>query len=110
EYALSLAQLRTAMDLDPAEARNVASAFLNPDKLPPALKELKDGNAHFGLARLLAVVGRSEDALRHVDEALQVGLTGTGYPEAPAQQLKAELLQRMGGRDYEAGAWYFEAG
>jgi len=110
EYDLSLAQLRTAMDLDPAEARNVASAFLNPDKLPPALKELKDGNAHFGLARLLAVVGRSEDALRHVDEALQVGLTGTGYPEAPAQQLKAELLQRMGGRDYEAGAWYFEAG
>lgn len=69
-----------------------------------------DGDARHFLARVLEVLGRHEDALSEVEEALSIGLTAVDEsPDAPAKQLKAELLAALGRPD-EAAGWHRSAG
>ena len=69
----------------------------------------EEGNFHYFLAQLCRVLGDSEEALRRVDGALELGLTGESFPDPPAQQLKGELLEEERG-PVEAAEWLFEAG
>ncbi|HEX8282822.1 MAG TPA: FHIPEP family type III secretion protein [Pyrinomonadaceae bacterium] len=68
------------------------------------------GDTHFFLAHLNHVLGRREEALREVNRALELGLSGDKTePAAPAFQLKGELLLDDG--DAEQGvAQLVEAG
>ncbi len=70
----------------------------------------EDGDSHYFLAQLYHMLGNPEEALREVNRALELGLSGSDhFPEARAQQLKAELLEAEGERE-EATKWFYEAG
>ena len=93
-------------------AERAGSAAVAPSSLPPALvARSADGNAQHFMAELYRALGRPDDALKAVDKALELGLKKgeEDYREAPAQQLKAELLEKRGELD-QAANFYFEAG
>ncbi len=87
------------------------SAAVTPETLPPALvARSADGNAQYFVAELYRALGRYDDALKAVERALEIGLSGKAeYREAPAQQLKAELLEKRGDLQ-QAANFYYEAG
>jgi len=87
------------------------SAAVTPEKLPAALSARSaDGNAQYFLAELYCALGRDDEALKAVNKALEIGLLGEGdYREAPAQLLKAELLEKRGERQ-QAAEFFYEAG
>jgi tetratricopeptide (TPR) repeat protein len=70
----------------------------------------EDGDARHFLARVLNALGRREEALAEVQQALALGLDAVdSYPEAPAQALEADLLSVLGRRE-EAAASFYAAG
>ena len=87
------------------------SATVSPERLPAALMARSaDGNAQFFVAALYCALGRYDDALKAVEKALEISLKGKGeYREAPAQQLKAELLEKRGELE-QAASFFYEAG
>lgn len=55
------------------------------------------GLLHLARARSLAQLGRAEESLRAIDDALTKGIAGTDpYPEARAFDLRADLLGKAG--------------
>src|SRR6266567_4752998 len=92
-------------------ALHVGTNALSPDALPPYLAARKtDSNLLFFLAELYRAFGNLEDALKVLEEALQKGIGTDGdYGEAPALQLKGELLEAIGERE-KAAESLFEAG
>lgn len=92
-------------------AERAGSAAITPNTLPAALvARSADGNAQYFVAELYRALGRPDDALKAVDKALEIGLRGQEpYREAPAHQLKAELLEKRAEPE-QAANFYFEAG
>ena len=86
------------------------SAAVTPGTLPAALMARSaDGNAQYFVAELYCALGYHDDALKAVEKALEIGLSGkTQYREAPAQQLKGRLLQNRDARG--AAECFYEAG
>ena len=93
---------------DCPETAKMAADFLTSEYLPVTLR-MSDGNARFILAQLYSEIGQKERALSTINNAIELGLSDkTRYPEAPAQALKAELLEAIG--DKQAAYWFYEAG
>jgi tetratricopeptide (TPR) repeat protein len=86
-----------------------AVGFLTVQRLPRALAEPKDAHAYFVLAQVFRIFGQYVEAGQQVDRALDLGFSGENYPDAPARQFKAELLE-MAGERQEAAGWFYEAG
>lgn len=84
---------------------------LSPDALPAYIVARKtNSNTLFFLAELDRAFGKLEEALKKVEEALQQGIgSDRDYGEAPALQLKGELLEAKGDKEKAAEA-LFEAG
>lgn len=81
------------------------------DLLPERAMQPEDGNTHYFLAQCYRIFEcPPKRAMDEVDRALKLELSGqTKYPNAPALQLKAELLQSLGERE-ESGDYFFQAG
>ena len=109
EYALALERFREAMTLAPTEAAAMAERDLFGRNLPPALAEAKDGAAHLSLAEIYQVFGQTTPALASLETALVAGFTGEQWPEAPASELQARLLEAANRMD-DAAQSYYEAG
>ncbi len=100
-----------AMKLAPDVVPTLVDKLLAPEVLPPALAAAdKNGNAHYTLAQLYNKLGSYELALQELNQALDLGLAGEGmHPEAPAMQLKAQILE-VTHQPTEAAICYYEAG
>ena len=110
QYDDALAAFQRAIQADPQSAPEVIAQILNPAYLPPEFEPQADrGQAQFALARIWQALGNLDEALRIVDLALTMNMGEENYPEAPVQQLKADLLA---GRGQKTGAaqMYYEAG
>jgi tetratricopeptide (TPR) repeat protein len=69
-----------------------------------------DGNAHYFAAEAAFAERQFADTIAEVDRALELGLHAPRrYPEAPAQQLKAEALVARG-ESGDAAQWFSDAG
>ena len=110
QYEDALEAFQRALKADKSFAQTLISDLLNPAYLPPEFDaQANRGQAQFALARIWQVQGNLEEALRIVELALTMELGDESYPEAPVQQLKADLLADRG--QYAAAAqWYYEAG
>jgi Tfp pilus assembly protein PilF len=69
----------------------------------------EDGNAHYFLAHLYRALGHAELAMDEVNRALELGLSNANYADAPAQELKGELMAAEGKQE-EAAQWLYTAG
>src|SRR5262249_43057966 len=88
-----------------------AQAAVTPTTLPGALEARRANvNTQYFLAELYRAVGYLDEALNMVDQALKTGLgLETEYRDAPAQQLKGELLEARGELQ-DASTSLYEAG
>jgi tetratricopeptide (TPR) repeat protein len=92
-------------------AERAGPVAITPQTLPSALEARKaDGNAQYFIAELYRAVGYPDQALKALEQALHLGFgPAPQYREAPAQQLKGELLEKSGQKDLAAD-FYYEAG
>src|SRR5262249_9897402 len=105
----ALEHLRQGMEVCPDDFVSVGQRLLAPETLQPAAAARNNGNAYYALAQICQALQLSQ-ALSFLDTALSVGLTEEPkYPNAPAQQMKAELLEAQGDKE-KAASWFFEAG
>jgi tetratricopeptide (TPR) repeat protein len=99
------------IDLD--QGKSVLNLYLErTQRAHPVIQPTRedDGNAHQFLAFYHYLLGDEDEAVKQVDQALSLGLSGSkDYPEAPALQFKGELLQGRGDT-IEAADCLYEAG
>jgi tetratricopeptide (TPR) repeat protein len=110
-YDQTLEFFKEAAQLAPDLVPTMVDVILAPDILPTALAASdKDGNAHYTLAKLHHTLRSYQLALREVNQALDIGLIGeSSYPQAPALQLKAQILEATEKWE-EAAQCFYEAG
>jgi tetratricopeptide (TPR) repeat protein len=110
DYEKAVEFLEHAKEATPENFSMVAVALLAPETFLQALTMKRNGNVYYALAQVYQALERPRQVLALVNEALELGLSDQNqYPETPAQQLKAEVLEMLGEHD-EAATWYYEAG
>ena len=104
-------EVRQGRQLLTRYAKRAGADAVSPKTLPFALTARKsDGKALYFVAELYRAVDHPDEALKMVDQALAIGMGAEAdYREAPAQQLKGELLEQSGQKD-QAATFLYEAG
>lgn len=108
EGQLDIAQGRRLLK---REAENPADVMPHADLIRAVLHgRAEDGNAQYFVAEAHAAFGRPDAALAAVSRALELGLRASpSHADAPAHQLKGELLADLGDAATAAASFY-EAG
>jgi tetratricopeptide (TPR) repeat protein len=103
----AVAAFDQAMQLAPDLAPTAAESLLSTPVVGPNAEVERPGDLEYALAQINWKLGRVEEALEHVTNALDAGIVGEGeYADADARELEANLLAETGRPEEAAGSFY----